>query len=305
MLMTSTKVEMSFNRIARLKDSADLAELLFPGNRNQQHAFLAVWLALKWADHRMVPNLEAVADEQGISRRTAQRVRAKMRRLGLIDRVSRFNASYGGREGWVLSGRFERSLRELADRVSGFKEIHHIDEPIDRVVTDFCRQPEPHFSRQRFHQVLTLFVAHLFARGLSCPRRLTTAQAHDEAIALLEQDYRGTRANGYLAAVLDAAQAGPGWMDLVLARLAEAIKARWRHMHARWVYARFLDPLDGELRCAIAASLLARYGPRLPDPLTTGSGSQFADEIPALLSDGLNVDRQLDQISAGFGWVKA
>jgi len=47
--MTSNKNEWSFNRIARLADLSDLAEPLFPGNRSQQHAFLAVWLSLKWA----------------------------------------------------------------------------------------------------------------------------------------------------------------------------------------------------------------------------------------------------------------
>ena len=72
----------------------------------------------------MVPNLEAVAREHGITRRTLERVRAKMRRMGLIDHVSRFNASYGGREGWVLSGRFERSLRLLAEQTGKLKDSY-------------------------------------------------------------------------------------------------------------------------------------------------------------------------------------
>jgi hypothetical protein len=121
-LMTSTKVELSFNKIAKLKDLADLAELLFLGNRNHQHAFLAVWISLKWSDHHMVPNLGEVARQHSVSRRTLERVRAKMRRMGLIDHVSRFSACHGYREGWVQSNRFERSLRELADRAAGLKD---------------------------------------------------------------------------------------------------------------------------------------------------------------------------------------
>lgn len=116
--MTSTKVDLSFNKIARLSDLSDLAELLFPGNRNQQHAFLAIHVELKWADRHMVPNLGEIARKNGITKRTMERVRAKMRRMGLIDHVSRFNAAYGYREGWVLSRRFERSLRQLADKVA-------------------------------------------------------------------------------------------------------------------------------------------------------------------------------------------
>ena len=116
--MTSTKIELSFNRINRLSDLADLAELLFPRNRNHQHAFLAIWLAIKWADCGIVPNLAGVAHEHAISRRTLERVRAKMRRMGVIDHVSRFNAKHRYREGWVLSGRFERSLTQLAAQVA-------------------------------------------------------------------------------------------------------------------------------------------------------------------------------------------
>ena len=119
--MTSTRIDLSFNRITRLTDLADLSELLFPGNRNQQHAFLVIWISLKWANNGMVPNLAVPAEEHGVSRRTLERVRAKLRRMGLIDHVSRFSAEWGYREGWALSGRFERALRALADKVAQVK----------------------------------------------------------------------------------------------------------------------------------------------------------------------------------------
>lgn len=38
-----------------------------------------------------------------------------MRRLGIVDHVSRFDQRHGYREGWVFSGRFTKSLRMLAD----------------------------------------------------------------------------------------------------------------------------------------------------------------------------------------------
>jgi len=119
--MTSTKIELSFNKINRVTDLADLAELLFPGNRNQQHAFLVIWISLKWAENCMVPNLAIPAEKHGVSRRTLERVRAKMRRMGLIDHVSRFSAEWGYREGWALSGRLERALRTLADKIADSK----------------------------------------------------------------------------------------------------------------------------------------------------------------------------------------
>jgi hypothetical protein len=92
------------------------------GKPHQQHAFLAIWISLKWADHRMVPNLGEAAEQHGITKRTLERVRAKMRRMGLIDHVSRFNARHGCREGWILSSRFENSLRQLAEKVADLKK---------------------------------------------------------------------------------------------------------------------------------------------------------------------------------------
>lgn len=120
--MTSTRIELSFNRVQRLQDAAELAELLLPGNRNQQYCFLAIWISLKWAGPALVPNLGDVAREHRISRRTLERVRAKLRRMGFIDHVSRFSAQYGYREGWTFSPRFANSLRQLADKVGTLQE---------------------------------------------------------------------------------------------------------------------------------------------------------------------------------------
>ena len=85
-MTTSTKIEIGYCKLNRMTDVSDLAELLFPGNRSHQHAFLVICFTLKWADPRIVPNLAESAREHGISRRTFERVRAKTRRMGLIER---------------------------------------------------------------------------------------------------------------------------------------------------------------------------------------------------------------------------
>lgn len=119
--MTNSRIELGCNKTARIADAADLAEAIFPGNRNQQYTFLVLWMRLKWAPDSIVSDLARVAHDHGITRRTYERVRAKMRRLGMIDRVSRFNVRHGRREGWILSSRFERSMTQLAEKVSGFR----------------------------------------------------------------------------------------------------------------------------------------------------------------------------------------
>ena len=136
--MPRTKVDLNTSRIARLQDAADLAELLFPGNRNQQHCFLVIWFSLKWAGSSLVPNLAPAAEQHTISRRTLERVRAKLRRLGLIDHVSRFSARHGGREGWVLSTRFERSLRQLAEKLAVFREGRDVSRDKEQLLIELA-----------------------------------------------------------------------------------------------------------------------------------------------------------------------
>ena len=91
--------------------------MLFPGNRNQQHAAARILVELRSSDELM-PTMAHLEQQYAISRRTLQRARAKLARLGLIERISPFNTRYGGRAGWRLSSRFSGSLRRLA----GFAE---------------------------------------------------------------------------------------------------------------------------------------------------------------------------------------
>ena len=120
--MVSTKIELSHNCIARLEDLDELATVLFPSNKNQQRLFLAIFVELKWADGQFLSALEPIADKYHLSRRVLETVRAKMRRLGLIDHVSRFNQKHGYREGWVFSNRFAKSLTQLADLTTHLRE---------------------------------------------------------------------------------------------------------------------------------------------------------------------------------------
>ena len=120
----STKVELGFNRIARISGLDDLARVLFPGNRNHQRIFLAIFLELKYAEDGYLPSLSFIARKYAVSERSLQRVRAKCRKLGLIDHISRFNAKLGYREGWILSSRFEHSLKKLQEKTTQLRVDH-------------------------------------------------------------------------------------------------------------------------------------------------------------------------------------
>jgi DNA-binding HxlR family transcriptional regulator len=116
----STKIAFRYRRVSQVSDVTDLVTMLFPDNRNQQHAAARILLVLRDAEDLR----DTLSDLQrccGISRRTLERTRAKLARLGLIERVSWMNTRYGGREGWKLSSRMSSSLRQLADRIDAWR----------------------------------------------------------------------------------------------------------------------------------------------------------------------------------------
>ena len=116
-----TKIDFRHRRISQLNDITDLVAMLFPGNSNQQHAAARVLMELKSANG-LVPNLSHLEQQHGVSRRTLQRARAKLARLGLIECVSWMNSRYGGQEGWKLSSRMTTALRQLADKIDDWQK---------------------------------------------------------------------------------------------------------------------------------------------------------------------------------------
>jgi hypothetical protein len=99
----------------------DLARILFPGNPNHQRIFLAIFIELKYAPDEFLPSLLPLCDQYGFSPRMLETVRSKMRHLGIIDHVCRFNETKRYREGWIFSKRFYHALTQLAKSVDGFK----------------------------------------------------------------------------------------------------------------------------------------------------------------------------------------
>jgi hypothetical protein len=120
--MPGTKIEFNCNKIARIQGLDELAALLFPGNRAQQKIFLAIFIEIKYSKGEFIPFLKPLCDKYDFSPRMLETVRSKMRRMGLIDHVSRFNKIHCNREGWVFSTRFSHALKRLADISEDFRE---------------------------------------------------------------------------------------------------------------------------------------------------------------------------------------
>ena len=114
--------KIHFNYRKEISDYSDLVEMLFPGNRNQQHAAACILFKLKWSESIIKPSLNFIQDKYAVSKRILERTRSKLSRLGLIEHVSSFNTRYGGQSGWKLSSRFEAALKRLAEKTSMFRD---------------------------------------------------------------------------------------------------------------------------------------------------------------------------------------
>ena len=183
-----------------------------------------------------------------------------------------------------------RLLKELERLLDEGRIARRIDEPIDKAVAQFRWPRSQEYSHRTFHETAARFVQHVCEKGLHPPRRLSFSQAHDEAVALLEQWYEGTRANGYDGAVIDAANPAHDGLRLVLVRLAKALKARERDSYIQWVQARHVRAADWQTRCAVVGILLAHCGRWLPPLLASCPPEQLAD----CAFDLLLIDRSTD-----------
>ena len=144
--------KINFNYRKEISDYSDLAEMLFPGNRNQQHAAACILFELKWTD-LLIPNMAKLEAQYDISRRVLQRTRAKLSKLGLIEHVSYLNSRYGGQYGWKLSTRFERALNQLAQKCAGFRDTKTSSKEKDSMLVDFANAKRNTANPSKFEDI--------------------------------------------------------------------------------------------------------------------------------------------------------
>ena len=129
--------KIHFNYRTEISDYSDLVEMLFPGNRNQQHAAACILFELRWSESIILPSLNFVQNKYEVSKRILERTRSKLSRLGLIEHVSSFNTRYGGQSGWKMSSRFEAALKRLAEKTSLFRDKNLSTKEKDEMFVSF------------------------------------------------------------------------------------------------------------------------------------------------------------------------
>jgi len=129
-----TKIEVNPALVRGISGLDDLARILFPDNRDHRRIFVAMWTELKYADDHFLPSFNSVLEKHDVSPRVMEIVRARMKKLGVLKRISHFNPHHGHVSGWTFSERFSGSLRKLADTVDNMKYStgRRVDEQKDR-----------------------------------------------------------------------------------------------------------------------------------------------------------------------------
>ena len=109
----------------------DLARIFFPDNGNHRRAFVALWIEVKYADDQFLPSRFDLCGQYKLSQRTVEVVRAKLKKMGILKRISHFNPAHGNLSGWTFSDRFIGAVSALVDAMRVFRAPP--DRPQDRL----------------------------------------------------------------------------------------------------------------------------------------------------------------------------
>lgn len=110
----STKIEVNKDKIYRISDPIQLAEVFYPAKNAHQRraAFLAIFFEIKNAEGQKLDSTDHIAGEYGLSQSSITKARTKMSRLGLIRK----------REGsWIFSTVFCNALDKLKEKISEYQ----------------------------------------------------------------------------------------------------------------------------------------------------------------------------------------
>lgn len=110
----SAKIEVNKDKIYRISDPIQLAEIFFPSkNANQRRAaFLAIFFEIKNAPQQRLYTTDHIAKVYKISQPVITKVRTKMTRIGLIRKREDY---------WIFSATFANTLEGLCKRINAYQ----------------------------------------------------------------------------------------------------------------------------------------------------------------------------------------
>ena len=121
----SDKIEVNKDKIYRLSDPIQLAEVFYPAKNAHQRraAFLAIFFEIKNAKDQRLESTDHIADKHNLSQASINKARTKMSRLGLIRK----------REGyWIFSTVFAASLQNLTSKIEAYQMPARTSDELER-----------------------------------------------------------------------------------------------------------------------------------------------------------------------------
>ena len=121
----SDKIEVNKDKIYRISDPIQLAEIFYPAKNAHQRraAFLAIFFEIKNARNQRLDSTDYISEEYKLSQSTVNKARTKMSRLGLIRK----------REGyWIFSTVFVRSLENLIKKIDAYQTSVQTKDELER-----------------------------------------------------------------------------------------------------------------------------------------------------------------------------
>ncbi len=121
----SAKIEINKDKIYRISDPIQLAEIFFPSKNAHQRkaAFLAIFFEIKNSPNQRLNTTDHIAKKYALSQSALTKARTKMTRIGLIRK----------REGyWIFSTTYFKTLEGLCQRIKAYQTPAHNRDQTDR-----------------------------------------------------------------------------------------------------------------------------------------------------------------------------
>jgi len=121
----SAKIEVNKDKIYRISDPVQLAEIFFPSRNAKQRraAFLAILFEIKDSPNQRLDTTDNIAKKYSLSQSALTKARSKMTRIGLIRK----------REGhWIFSTVFLKTIESLGQKLKINQSPAQNQEQMDR-----------------------------------------------------------------------------------------------------------------------------------------------------------------------------
>jgi hypothetical protein len=112
--LVSDKIEVNPNRLYRISDPLQMANVIFPQKNAKQlrAAFIAIYFTIRNDPHQKIERTEFLAEKFDLPLSAICKVRGKLNRMGIIKKQDGY---------WQFSNRFFTAIERFIDTLDGYR----------------------------------------------------------------------------------------------------------------------------------------------------------------------------------------